>query len=397
MRRESPRGGEAKRARETARNDDAFPYVWVDTAEGLQAAVEDLSRAASVGVDTEADSFYHYFHKCCLIQISAGDVAYLVDPLRLRDLDPLGRLFSAPDIVKVLHAAEQDVLYLKRDYGFTLSPLFDTMIAAQLLGRSGVGLASLLQSHFDVRLDKGCQRDDWSRRPLTERQKKYAGEDVRHLPRLRDCLSADLQVRGRSAWAQEEFDIVAARAWEPRAFDPADFWSVKGSRDLTPRQAAVLRSLYVMRDGRAREADLPPFRILSDHALLALTRRAPRRRSDLEGIKGVTPLVRRRIGPQVLEAVREAMSVPETELPTPPRGRGRRRSAASSSRLERLRAWRSEKAKELGLDPGVFFPQSILEALASAGPAALSEEGVIPGLRAWRRRLILPDAERLLA
>jgi ribonuclease D len=373
------------------------PYVWIDTEVELGKAVKRLSRLPALGIDTEADSFYHYFHKCCLIQISGGEIGYLIDPLRLKKLDPVGDLLSAPEIVKVLHAAEQDILYLKRDYGFTLSPLFDTMITAQLLGKPSVGLAGLLSSHFGVRMDKGCQRDDWSRRPLTDRQKSYAAEDVRHLPRLREVLQEDLELHGRMEWALEEFRLAVDRTWEPRVFNPEEFWGIKGARDLTPRQAAILRALYVMRDTRAQEGDLPPFRIVSDHALLALAKRSPRRLADMEGIKGLTPLVRRRLGSLIMSAVREGRAIPEEELPTPPRGRRRRRSSLSPARLERLRAWRKKKAVELGLDPGVLFPQATLEALASAGPSALQGENSIPGLRAWRRGLLLPDATALLA
>jgi ribonuclease D len=369
----------------------------VDTEDGLQRAVRYLARARALAVDTEADSFYHYFHKCCLIQISDGEAAYLVDPLALKRLDPLGEVLASPGILKVLHAAEQDILYLRRDYGFTVRPLFDTMIAAQHLGRPSVGLAGLLEAHFGVRLDKGCQRDDWSRRPLSERQKAYAAEDVRYLIRLADMLRSDLEAKGRLEWAQEEFDLVAGRAWEPRPFEREEFWSVKGSRDLTPRQAAVLRELYAARDERARQADVPPFRILSDEALASLARRSPAAPSEMDGVKGVTPLVRRRIGSLILAAVRRGLEVPEPDLPAPPRGRGRRTTPAAKERLERLRAWRKERAAELAIDPGVLFPQSTLEALAAAGPAALERPEEIPGLRSWRRRLLAPDAAKLLA
>jgi ribonuclease D len=373
------------------------PYVWIDTPEAMAAAAERLASARALAVDTEADSFYHYFHKCCLIQISDGETAYLVDPLTLKDLGPLGRLLASRGATKVLHAAEQDVMYLRRDYGFGVAPVFDTMIAAQLLGTPSIGLARLLETHFEVRLDKGCQRDDWSRRPLSDRQKAYAAEDVRHLIRLADLLRADLEAKGRLEWAQEEFDLVARREWEPRGFDPDAFWSVKGARDLPAREAAVLRELYLMRDERARESDVPPFRIVSDETLLALARRSAKTPGELQGIKGLTPLVRRRIGAQALAAVRRGLAVPEPQLPTPPRGRGRRKSAVAAVRLERLREWRRLRAADLAMDPGVLFPQSTLEALAAAGAAGLDGREEIPGLRAWRRRLIAPEAERLLA
>lgn len=376
----------------------AASYLWVDTAKDLESAAERLSRASALAVDTEADSFYHYFHKCCLIQVSDGETAYLIDPLALKRLEPLGETLGSKRIVTVLHAAEQDVLYLRRDFGFHVEPLFDTMIAAQLLGKTGIGLASLLLSYFEVRLDKGSQRDDWSRRPLTDRQKTYAAEDVRHLIRLRDVLRAELEALGRLTWAEEEFGLVARRAWEPRVFDPVMFWNVRGSRDLSPREAAVLRELFAMRDRRAVEADLSPFRIISDEALLALAKKKPQLGDDLGGIRGVTPLVRRRIGDEILAAVQAGLLVPETDLPAPPRGqaRGNRRSAAFQARLERLRDWRKARAASLGLDPGVLFPQSTLEALAAAGPAAFEAPEGIPGLRSWRLDLIRPEAARLL-
>ena len=371
-------------------------YVWVDDRRDLERAANHLSKASALAVDTEADSFYHYHHKCCLIQVSDGETVYLIDPLALKSLEPLGEVLGARSSVKVLHAAEQDVLYLRRDFGFHLEPLFDTMIGSQLLGKTGIGLASLLLAYFGVTLDKGSQRDDWSRRPLNERQKVYASEDVRNLIRLRDVLKDELSTLGRLSWAEEEFALVARRAWEPRVFDPEVFWSIKGARDLPPREAAVLRELYAMRDRRAGEADLSPFRIISDEALLALAKKRPAAPAELNGVRGVTPLVRRRIGSDILQAVSAGLLVTDADLPSPPRGRPRKKTSATQARLERLREWRKTRAAELGLDPGVLFPQSTLEALAAIGAQALERPEEIPGLRAWRAALIRPEAHRLL-
>ncbi|HEV8198768.1 MAG TPA: HRDC domain-containing protein [Candidatus Polarisedimenticolia bacterium] len=373
------------------------PPTWVDTEQGLAAAAAKLAKAGDLAVDTEADSFYHYFHKCCLIQVSDGHESWLIDSIALKDLTPLAPVFQGAPSSKVLHAAEQDVLYLRRDFGLEVRPLFDTMIAAQILGKKSVGLAGLLQEYFAVTLDKGCQRDDWSRRPLTERQRAYAAEDVMHLIRLQHVLEADLRERGRLEWAREEFEHIARRSWPPRSFDPDDFWGIKGARDLEPAAAAALKELAAMRDERARNADVPPFRIVSDETLLALARRLPKAAADLDGLKGFTPLVRRRIGPLVLEAVERALAIPEGERPKPPKGQGRRRTTAFRVRVERLRAWRRERAAELGLDPGVLFPQSTLDALADRGMAALDGGDPIPGLRRWRRAILDPDATRLLA
>jgi ribonuclease D len=371
--------------------------IWVDSPKGLEEAAARLAQARALAVDTEADSFYHYFHKCCLIQVSDGHEVWLIDSITLKDLQAIAPVFHGADASKVLHAAEQDVLYLRRDFALEVRPLFDTMIAAQILGKRSVGLAGLLQEYFGVALDKGCQRDDWSRRPLTDRQRAYAAEDVLHLIRLQHVLEADLEARGRLDWAREEFEHIARRSWPPRAFDPDEFWGIKGARDLDPEAAAALKELTAMRDERARAADVPPFRIVSDETLLALARRLPKSPADLDGLKGFTPLVRRRIGPLVLEAVARATALPEAERPRPPKGQGRRRTTAFRVRVERLRAWRRERAAELGLDPGVLFPQSTLDALADRGLAALDGGDPIPGLRRWRRAILDPDAARLLA
>jgi ribonuclease D len=371
--------------------------IWIDTTAGLAEAAAQLARATSIAVDTEADSFYHYFHKCCLIQISDGSTDFLIDSLTIQHPQELAPVLAAPGISKVLHAAEQDVMYLRRDFAFELTPVFDTMIAAQLLGKKSIGLAGLLLEYFNVALDKGCQRDDWSRRPLSVRQRAYAAEDVRHLIRLRHALEADLAERGRLAWAGEEFEYIARRAWPQRLFDADEFWGIKGAKELEPVGAAALREMYAMRDERARAGDVPPFRIVSDETLLALARKMPRSSADLEGIKGFTPLVRRRIGPLVLEAVERALGLPETDRPTPPRNQGKRRSAAFRTRVERLREWRRTRAAELALDPGVLFPQSTLDAVAERGLAGLEPTETLPGLRRWRREILLPDAPRLLA
>jgi ribonuclease D len=371
--------------------------TWIDTEQGLAEAAAKLAKAEALAVDTEADSFYHYFHKCCLIQVSDGHESWLIDSITLKDLQALSPVLHGASSSKVLHAAEQDVLYLRRDFGLEVRPLFDTMIAAQILGKRSVGLAGLLQEYFGVTLDKGCQRDDWSRRPLTDRQRAYAAEDVLHLIRLQHVLEADLRERGRLDWAREEFEYIARRSWPPRSFDPDDFWGIKGARDLDPTAAAALKELTAMRDERARSADVPPFRIVSDETLLSLARRLPKVPADLDGLKGFTPLVRRRIGPLVLDAVARAMAIPETERPRPPKGQGRRRTTAFRVRVERLRAWRRERAAELGLDPGVLFPQSTLDALADRGMAALDGGDPIPGLRRWRLAILDPDAARLLA
>jgi len=188
---------------------------------------------------------------------------------------------------------------------------------------------------------------------------------------------------GRLSWAEEEFALVARRAWEPRVFDPEMFWTIKGARDLPPQEAAILRELYAMRDRLAGQADLSPFRIVSDETLLALARKRPAAAADLSGVRASPPRS------ETDRNRRAAGGGGGTG-----RARGGLAGAAARSgaqevrrlqaRLERLREWRKTRASELGLDPGVLCPQSTLEALAAAGAEALDHPEEIPGLRAWR-------------
>ncbi len=195
---------------------------WIRTPEALAELARSLEGCRTIGLDTESDSLYHHFEKVCLVQLATdrGD-AWLVDALAVRDLSPLAPVLLDPGVVKVLHGADYDVTTLKRDFGFAFASIFDTMIAARLLGRSEIGLAAVARDELGVTLTKTNQKDDWSRRPLTPQQEAYALADVLHLVELRDRLEAKLVAAGRLDWMREECEAVAAleavvRKREPR-------------------------------------------------------------------------------------------------------------------------------------------------------------------------------------
>ncbi len=176
-----------------------------------------------------------------------------------------------PAIEKIFHASENDVLVLKRDFGFQFAHLFDTMVGARILGWRHVGLAALLEEHFGVKLDKRTQLTDWGERPLTQKQLRYAQLDTFYLLSLRDLIAGELRDRKRLREAQETFAGLADTNYVEKQFDPDAFWRMKGARDLDPQQAAILRELYLWRDEKARSLDLPPFKVLDDRTLLRLT------------------------------------------------------------------------------------------------------------------------------
>ncbi len=360
----------------------------IDTKAGLDALAHDLLGAKILAFDTEADSFYHYFDKTCLVQVATRRQIYLIDPLALggpAELAPLGPLFAAPDICKIFHAAEYDLFVLKRDCGFQFKNLFDTMVSAQLLGYPSVGLAGIAERHCGVNLPKEEQRSDWSRRPLSQRQLSYAAADVLYLMPLAEKLGKELRAAKRRRWAQEEFETLCAREWPEREFDELGYLRIKGSRRLDSKGLSILRELYLLRDARAREVDRPPFKVLGNRTLLEIAERKPRKLADLAEIKGITDLLMRRMGRDIMAAVRDGRKQDHGPIPKLTNGR-RRMDRQAERRMAALKTWRTKRAEDLAMDPGVLCPNSALEAIAWRAPQAAKDLRDLRELKGWFQR-----------
>lgn len=364
-------------------------YQRIESHEELEALARVLLEEDVVAVDTEADSFYHYFDKTCLVQIATRRQIYLVDPLALggpAELAPLEAVFAEPSLRKIFHAAEYDIFVLKRDCGFRFAGLFDTMVSAQLLGYPSIGLAALVERHFDVSLPKDEQRSDWSARPLSRGQLDYAAADVTYLIPLAEELERELARMKRSEWAQEEFEWVCRREWPERQFDELGYLRIKGARSLDRLGLSVLRELYLVRDARAREIDRPPFKVLGNRTLLEIAERQPRSLEDLAHVKGITELILRRLGREVLAAVGRGRKAEHGPLPKS-EGGGRRRIDRPTERVVlRLKRWRAERAAQLALDPGVLCPNAALEAIAWRSPTSPEDFASVGELKGWFAR-----------
>jgi ribonuclease D len=360
-------------------------FELIERESDLRALSRDLLREPVVAVDTEADSFYHYFDKTCLVQIGTSRGIYLIDPLALggpAELAPLAPVFASKKIRKIFHAAEYDLFVLKRDCSFEFENLFDTMVSAQLLGYPAVGLAALAKRHFNVSLPKDEQRSDWSARPLRDSQLVYAAADVTYLVRLTDLLETQLRELGRLEWAQQEFEALMRRTWPVREFDDAGYLRIKGAKALDPTALAVLRELYLMRDARAREVDRPPFKVLGNRTLMEVAQLQPSQQNELAEIKGVTDLILRRLGREILAGVTRGQNAPHEPLRKTGNGR-RRMDRRTERRVARLKHWRQERAKELDLDPGVLCPNTGLEAIAWRDPQSPADVAELPELKRW--------------
>ena len=360
----------------------------IETKADLDALAHDLLSAKTLAIDTEADSFYHYFDKTCLVQVATRRQIYLIDPLALggpAELAPLGPVFASPDIRKIFHAAEYDLFVLTRDCGFRFQNLFDTMVSAQLLGYPSVGLAGIAERHCGVNLPKEEQRSDWSRRPLSQRQLTYAAADVLYLMELAEKLGKELRDAKRRRWAQEEFETLCAREWPEREFDELGYLRIKGARRLDSKGLSILRELYLLRDARAREVDRPPFKVLGNRTLLEIAERKPRKLADLVEIKGITELLMRRMGRDIMAAVRSSRKQDHGPIPKLPNGR-RRMDRQAERRMAALKIWRAKRAEDLAMDPGVLCPNSALEAIAWRAPQTAKDLRGLPELKGWFQR-----------
>jgi ribonuclease D len=363
-------------------------YEMITRSSDLEALAGDLMSEKIVAFDTEADSFYHYYDKTCLLQIATKRNRYLVDPLAMggaAELAPLGAVMASPDVRVLFHAAEYDIFILKRDCNFTFNHLFDTMLSAQLLGYPAIGLAALIEHHFDKKVPKDEQRSDWSRRPLSDKQLTYAVADVQYLIKLADLLEKELKKANRLDWALDEFDAVCQRRWPERSFDKLGYLRIKGARKLDPTSLAVLRELYLVRDARAREIDRPPFKVLGNRTLLEICDRSPTSLSELGRVKGVSELILRRMGNDILAAVTKGNKKAHGPIPKLETNTRRRMDRRTEGRLATLKKWRTRRSQELKLDPGVLCPNAALEAIAWSDSSSSDEAGLenVKELKPW--------------
>jgi len=342
----------------------------VDDSEALRRMARHLRDAPRVSVDLESDSYHNYSEKICLLQISTGDRIYILDPLKV-DMSPVAALLEDTSVEKVFHDVDYDGRMLLTYLGVKPSPIFDTMIAARILGKGKVGLADLLGEYFGVTLDKVFQKADWSRRPLDKNMLSYAAQDVAYLLPLRDRLEKEIRDLGRTAWAQEEFSLLLDNL-EVMPERKATFLRVKGARRLSPRELAVLQELLDWREREAERMDLPSFKVVGTERLLRIAQLHLRGRERLAKSGVLTERQMARFGRGIIKAVERGMKVPGKELPSFPEAARHKRDYAVERLLGCFKRARDSRARELGMDPGFLMPNAVLKSLARVKPADLA-------------------------
>ena len=368
------------------------PPVLITRPAGLARLVERLSIEPIVAVDTESNSLHAYREQVCLIQFSTPETDYLVDPLALNDLSPLAPLFADPYIEKIFHAAEYDLICLKRDFGFTFNNLFDTMVAARILGREAVGLGAILEEEFDLHLDKRFQRADWGQRPLPANLLSYARMDTHYLIPLRNRLRQDLQEEGKWELAKEDFERMRLVNINGRLDHTAGCWRVTGSYDLDPQQAAILLELCNYRDKIARSLNRPLFKVINDRTLLAIAQEIPASLNDLSKLPGMSRGQIERHGRSLLAATQRGLQAKPVYPPRPPRP-----DEEYLERLEALRRWRKHKGQQMGVKSDIVLPRDLMNSLAEENPQ--TEEALEALLQdvPWRKEHFGQEILALLA
>jgi len=356
----------------------------------LNLLVERLAKESVLAFDLEADSLHHYTEKVCLIQVSSPSETRLIDPLASLDVKVLAPIFANPEIKKVFHGADYDMRSLYRDFGIEVVNLFDTMIASQFLGESEFGLAALLKKRFGVELDKRYQKADWSKRPLSTEMMEYAMKDTSLLIELYRQLEAELIAKGRLPWVEEESELVARVRYASREGELMCL-RFKGANKMKPRELAVLEELLRFRDEKAKSADVPPFRILSNDLLRELAEKQPRSNFELVGIHTMSSKLIERLGRGILQAVASGLALPADKLPQAQPGRRPMLDRSLEDRVKKLKLWREGKAAQLGLGVGLVANNALLEALAEPDSAQLAL------LKRWQREAFGDELAALLA
>lgn len=382
----------------TQNAEPAPSYSYIDTQSALGDLIEHIRKSPMVAIDTEADSYHHYFEKVCLIQITLDNQNYIVDPLCDIDLSQFLNLLSQKQLV--IHDAGYDLRIMQSSFGFRPhNKIFDTMSAAQLLGYEQFGLVALIKRFFNINLTKKGQRSDWSRRPLKNSQLGYAVDDTRFLLKLAEKLKDELQRLNRLDWHQQSCENVARSALlEKPQQDDDKIWRIKGTSRLKPRELIFVKALWFWRDQQARENDLPAFRIMGNEKILSLALWASKNpQKSVESFSELPRTCKGRRLNTLKNTIQEAQNTPQEQWPeTPKRFRNHKYLPNCKELIDALRAERVKIADELGIAPQTLASAATLTNIAYKRPENIEKMIEVGPMMPWQAQILEPIVQKLL-
>ena len=364
---------------------DYPPYELVDTPSALKRLVNSLKNVDVMAVDLEADSMYHFQDRVCLIQLSVSEHIFIIDPIRLSSIEALKPLFGNGRIRKIFHGADYDVRSLFRDFDIVIHNLFDTELACRFVGIQQSGLDAVIQSFFQVKLEKKYQKKDWSQRPLPKEMINYAAKDVRYLLQLSEILRKELIKKKRLDWVEEEC-LLLSKVRPNTAHDAPLFLNFRGAGKLNPRELAILEAVLVWRREVACKKDRPLFKILGNHQILKMVHKKPRSKEELIASKTLSAKQLHMFGPKILQAIDRGLNTTDDCLPVYPRKQAPRISEAASRKVTRLKKWKEAKAKKLFIDPALVLNKMQIMEIVKTEPVNVQSLSSINGIKAWQVR-----------
>jgi len=378
-------------------------YIYIDSTGPLHLLEERMAQSSRIAIDTEADSLYHYYEKVCLIQITVEGETYILDPLAGLDLTDFLKVLTEKPII--LHSADYDLRLLRASYGFfPAAEIFDTMLAARILGHAKLGLSALVEKYFGITLSKHGQKYNWSLRPLPENKLIYAGNDTRYLESIADSLNKELSLLGRLDWHRESCAaLVAATSLDRPSKKPESIWRIKGLKGLNRQELSFVRSIWHWRDNEAKKADLPPFKVLGNAQLLQLSlwthshpgislERGPKLPRNCKGDRLSALKIK----------INEARDLPECDWPQlrPARKATAHPYAPLSEKetalLNSLRQHTATIAAKLELDPSVLVSRGSLESILRARAVTVEDIREHGKITRYQAELLAPTIKNIL-
>jgi ribonuclease D len=344
------------------------PPQYIDKQEEFERLIQELKGEKTLAVDTEANSLFAYKEQVCLLQISSHKGDFIIDPLTVDELTPIGAIFADTKIEKIFHASEYDLLILNDEFGFKFRNIFDTMLAAQILGKKNLGLDAILVDMFGIKVNKKYQRANWGKRPLSPDMLQYAQIDTHYLIGVRENLARELNEQGLDPIAAEDFARACHVHRHEKEEKYAAMWKINGAKKLSPQKAAVLLSLWKYRDQFAKKINQPVFKVLNSQSLVPLAEHSPTDTDQLLQLELVGKKAINRHAEGLIKAIKRGLEStpvypPQKESP----------DEAFLAREKALRDWRKSTARKMKVNSAVVLPRDLLYSLVLVNPTSKKE------------------------